>query len=83
MKLFFLLLALTVLFSCKKKYCYVCETTTRVFQGSTNSTNISRTQVCDKTDDEIKAYEKQNSRTENSFSGNTTTTVSSVMQCNR
>lgn len=70
--------------SCAKEYCWKCTTTVRYYAGSsTPSTGESSLQVCDKTQDEIRKYEQDNSGSKQGRSGNVVVTIITTVKCTK
>jgi hypothetical protein len=86
MRYFLTLLTVFTLLSCEKKVCWRCLTTTIMNSPDPNfpgSVRHDTTQVCDKTAKEINDYEKQGSYTKTMYSGSSTVTVVSSVNCNQ
>jgi hypothetical protein len=75
-----------VIQSCKKEYCWRCETqaTMTFINNPTPSTSLTENQLCDKTAEEIEVYEKNNTHvTQSTTGGQVVLTTSTVTYCDK
>ena len=82
----FLVLTAGVIQSCKKEYCWRCETQSTItfINNPTPSTSLTEDQVCNKTAEEIEEYEKNNTNvTQSTSGGQVVMTTSTVTYCDK
>jgi hypothetical protein len=69
------------LLSCQKQYCWKCQTTTVV--SPTGDVSHSNANVCDKTEKEIRQYEKDHTTQKTGNSGGQTVMLNIITSCNK
>jgi hypothetical protein len=67
--------------SCEKKQCWQCTLTQTTYGAGNQSPVTVNNTVCDKTEKEIRDYEKGASSTATARSGNVTVTITSITTC--